>query len=362
MILALALFGCGGTAEFGTIEGLGYEWVFFNHRLSYLQADVAPASDTGGREGQFAVVGGTSTTGVAPDLEPTCNPDECGEFPVHDSANVRLDAAFLVASGIRSGTGSVDLEAGSEGASGTATIDLVGAKGSVAVAIAGLTFDTNHLTADAIEHCYDPAFGWHPTRIAVALGEPTLDGDTVTVDVTASFAAGNSLEDERKCVDEINEQAVAAIHVVVAAVAGNDVTVTTQDLTQGAEYAAGNVPFTPDPQPDPDPATRALTLDTTDAVLGWTKLDYTFHAGDPDGRGGYLRSVQIDADAATGLASGHANNYSPGTQLSGFVYDFAGTVEAIAVPGAAITRASYTAELPAALDDGGVPVVTTFPL
>ena len=163
-------------------------------------------------------------------------------------------------------------------------------------------------------------------------------------------------------VDEINEQAVAAIHVVVAAVAGNDVTVTTQDLTQGAEYAAGNVPFTPDPQPDPDPATRALTLDTTDAVLGWTKLDYTFHAGDPDGRGGYLRSVQIDADAATGLASGHANNYSPGTQLSGFVYDFAGTVEAIAVPGAAITRASYTAELPAALDDGGVPVVTTFPL
>lgn len=361
-MIALVLLGCGGTAEFGTIEGLGYEWVFFNHRLSYLQADVSPASETSAREGDFAVIGGTSTTAVGPDLPDTCDPDSCGEFPVHDSANVRLDAAFLVAKGVTTGRGAVALEADSDGASGTVTLDLPGAKGTPAVAIAGLTLDTNHLTADGIEHCYDPAFGWHPTHIAVALGEPVLDGDTLTVEVTASFAAGNSLEDERKCVDEINEQAVVAVHVVVAAIAGKDVTVTGQDLAQGADYAAGDVPFDPDPQPDPDPATRPLTLDPTDAVLGWTRLDFTFHSGDPDGRGAYLRSVQLDADVATGLASGHANNYSPGTQLSGFTYGFTGTVQAIAVPGAAITRASHTAELPAALDDAGLPVVTAFDL
>lgn len=361
-MIALWLLACGGSAEFGTIEGLGFEWVFFNHRLSYLQADVATATDDRGRSGRFAVVGGTSTTAVPPDLPDTCDPDDCGEFPVHDRANVRLDAAFLVSKGVAAGTGAADLEADADGASGTVTIDLSGAKGTAAVAIAGLTIDTDHLTADAVEHCYDPAFGWHPTRLAVALGEPTLDGDTLTVDVTAHFAAGNSLEDERKCVDEINEQAVAAVRVIVAAIAGKGVTVATQDLEQGAEYTAGDVPFDPDAQPDPDPATRALTLDATDAVLGWTRLDFTFHAGDPDGRGAYIRSLQLDADAATGLASGHANNYSPGTQISGFTYDFTGRAQSIAVPGAAITRSAYLAELPADLDGTGAPIITAFEL
>ena len=79
---------------------------------------------------------------------------------------------------------------------------------------------------------------------------PCDHGASVSVDVTAVFAAGNSLEDDRKCVDEINEFAVGGFTVGVTAIAG-EIAVSSTAITQGATYEAGNIPFHPDEQVEP---------------------------------------------------------------------------------------------------------------
>jgi hypothetical protein len=272
---------------------------------------------------------------------------------------VTLNAAYLTGDRFAAGVGTASFDVGSAGATATITVPLSRKiDGDVAVVLSTLIFDTDRPVSDGLDHCYDPASGWHPRRIAVSLGAPALsdDGTTVSVDVSAKFAAGNSLEDERQCVDEINELAVAGFTVGVTAIAG-DLTVESQEIAQGATYDAGNIPFHPDEQPEP--AATALTIGAGDAIFGWTNVDYTFHASDPDDRGAYPRSIAVLANADAGVASGHSSNYSPGTQLSGFEYAFAGTVTAIASPGATVVRGAAAQEIPVELDENGDPVLQT---
>ena len=56
-----------------------------------------------------------------------------------------------------------------------------------------------------------------------------------------------------------------------------------------------------------------------------------------------------------GVAEGFATNYSPGTQLSGFDYTFAGVVEAVDL-GADVNRGLLEVTYEIVLDDDGAAV------
>jgi hypothetical protein len=96
-------------------------------------------------------------------------------------------------------------------------------------------------------------------------------------------------------------------------------------------------------------------------LLGWSQFDFRFHVDDPDDRGAYLRTVSVDADLATTTASGHATNYSPGSQLSGFDYAFSGTVRGMEVDGE-VERGLVVETVPVDLREDGTPEIHQLPL
>jgi hypothetical protein len=351
-MLSLLLLGCAGDPVSVTVlEGFGYRWNLFNHRVSFVEGLLDDTS------AQIAVVGGTSTTGVEPELADTCDADSCAEFPFEDASAVTTRWGRLTAPGIGAGVADVTFDVGAAGATTTVDVPVDSPDEAVTAVLRGLVVDT---TAPQ-ESCYNPAYGWHPRRIAVSLGAPVAGDGVVSVPVTATFAAGASLEEERACIDAVYADAVVQMTVRVAVVTGK-VTATEQSLDQSMAYTYGTS-TSPGEQPDPDPATRPLSGDPAAAVYAWKALDFQFHVDDPDDRGAYLRSIVFAADADAGTASGHATNYSPGTQLSAFDYAFTGTVVALGAPDATVERGVLEAEeLDAELDASEAPVVTTLAL
>jgi hypothetical protein len=186
----------------------------------------------------------------------------------------------------------------------------------------------------------------------VTLGSARDQGKTIDVDVLASFAAGESLEAERACVDAVNDQAVVDLTVDVVLVFGMGQT-SSQDLVQSATYEYDGVGL---PDVQKEPAAVALDFGFTPTAAGFTALDFAFHEEDPDNRGAYLRTLAFAVDPVGGAANGTATNYSPGTQLSGFEFSFAGTVSAVDFP-LSVERGTITETLDTELDDAGVPVV-----
>lgn len=342
--------GCSEPASFELASGFGYRWVGFNHRLAHASFGV-------GEGAQVAVIGGASTTGVVPDLGDGCEAATCKEFPFLDDADVFVEADAVTARGVVAGHATVDLEAGADGATGEVTIpfDRV-PDGGVEAWIAGFSLDTRHGVSGE-ESCYDPAFGWMPTEIGVTVGAPVVGDAGITVPVSVSFGAGESLEEVRACIDAVNDRAVVDFVVEVGAAAGQ-FTSTRTAVAHGLTYDYGAGPMSPAPQPAPDPASRPLDV-AEGAALGWSAIHYAFHVDDPENRGAYLRSWSFSATAAGGgSASGHADNYSPATQISGFDYAFAGEVVALVPERGEVVRSRATATLPAALDAQGVPILT----
>jgi hypothetical protein len=197
------------------------------------------------------------------------------------------------------------------------------------VVLTGFSWDTNNALKEG-PACYDPFNGWHPREMTVSVGGVSVAGDrrTVTVEVAGAFEAGESLEAIRECIDAVNDQAQVLLTVEVLGIRSRQAAMR-QSVQQEATYGYGSK-AEPEPQPDPDPNERPLTLPTEGHVLGWSALSYRFHVSDLDRRGAYLRSLSFDLDAEAASAIGHATNYSPGTQISGFGYSFEG--EAVAVP------------------------------
>ena len=78
---------------------------------------------------------------------------------------------------------------------------------------------------------------------------------------------------------------------------------------------------------------------------------------DEDQRGAYLRSLAFDIDIDAGAVYGHATNYSPGSQLSGFDYTFNGEIVSVPVRGT-FESGLLELQLEAAVDDNKVPVLT----
>lgn len=340
------LVGCGGPRDpIVWMEGGSYEWVHFNHRLSHLELRVDD------REVRASIVGGTSTTGVDASLPAECDPAACEELPFIDEALVSVDWARADDPDAVAAAGTVELTADADGESAELSLNLPKGSGDEATAvIRGIRWSSSH-PLDGGPSCYDPAFGWLPTTLEVALGEPKVDGERVVVEVTAKFTAGYTLEEFRACVDEVIARARAALEVDVLVVSGGGAT-DRVEVTGSASWSLGGGALNPEPQILPDP--QKVKLDLEDPLVGWSRLAWTFHEGDPDGRGAYLRRLEWGASPTE--ARGAATNYSPITQLSGFTYGFEGTVVGHEV-GGTLTRKRVSTTIPVVLQDDRAPEV-----
>ena len=347
---ACALAACGPkedpapqVVQGAWLQGFEFEWVLFNHRISYLE--VSPTVDAL----NVAVVGGASTTGVSAEVEDGCESDHCKEFPFFDEADVQ-GAWGVLTTEQALGSASVELLAMREGVQETLRIEASGAgafQHPVAV-LSGLQIDTDHPYEG--DGCYLPKFGWHPRAIEVRLSEARVvqQGSAVDVDVYVRFEAGESLEEDRECVDEVNERARVPMSVsvtVMEATAGP----WSQEVAQGAAWELGD---RVDPDPQEPPAFEALSWDEDPQVSGWTALSWQFHEEDPDQRGAYLRSLGFGLGEGASSAGGSATNRSPATQLSGFSYQFEGTVVGAQVAGTVEER-GVAAVIPVELDEAG---------
>lgn len=360
LLLILAVLpACSAPQTATWPTGWSYGWEGFNHRLSYAGYAL---TDT---EASVAIVGGTSTTGIRPPLDDSCDPDTCKEYRAVDHANVQVDWARVTTRKATFGRATAQLVADAAGDSQTLTVPFDRhARGQVTAWITGFTIDTDHALSGG-PACYDPASGWNPTHMAIQLDNAALasDGQSATVDVSAIFEAGKTLEDARQCIDAVNDQALVPISVDVLVVAGN-FEVATYPVSDSMSYTYGctGIPCTePDPQPDPDLSQRPLVLDPAGAAAGWSAFDFRFHVDDPDDRGAYLRTFQVGFDASAGWASGHATNYSRVTQLSGFDYAFTGQIDAVDL-GVDVEYGSVSDRIDVKLDDAGHPVFSTLPL
>ncbi len=353
-VLLLPLLASGCLDEETTLywlEGFGFGWTGFNHRVSYMHFDV----DEGGLD--FAVIGGASSTSYVPDLPTGCDEETCSELPFEDSTTVDL-AWGTTTSNLPAGSATATVIATPEGGETTVEIPLSSkGKGQAVALLQSFALDTDYALTGG-DACYIPSLGWHPRRIALDLADPTLssDGRSVLLTLTAAFEAGLSFEEYRSCQDEVIGEEQVAIDVRILGLVARDGS-DTQDLDQAMSYEFSGNQFDPEEQPDPDLEDRPLTLDIDPAIVGWSALDFRFHEQDETLRGAYLRTLSVGLDTDEGWASGHASNYSPGTQLSDFTYTFAGTVAAVQTDSSVVHgRASYD-EVEAALDDDNRPEV-----
>ena len=324
------------------LETFDYQWDLFNHRLSYLSVLATDPPEV-------AVVGGTSTTGQPADLAPECKADEdsCREFPAYDDSLVTVgygritttEASFAVA------TAQAVVPAG--GTTVTLTAPAPDRSGSVSAVLQGFGLDTAHALSGG-DACYKPEYGWHPRRIAVVLGEPTLTGDQLSVDVTMHFVAGNTEDPDRVCIDDVNEQAQVPMTATVLFVVGPEAT--DVPIARDATFAFSGNAFDPGEQVPPDPVPLGLS---GEGIKGWSALDWTFNPGNAAERGAYLRTLvaSIDGDEANGTAT----NFSPFTQLHDFSFTFEGTVTH--VPLADATHDRVSGRLPTGVDASGRPVI-----
>ncbi len=305
--------------EVALLHGFDFGWQAFNHRLSAL--DLGPDG--------VAVVGGTSTTNVTPSLDESCDPDTCKEFPFVDTADVRIRTRTVSAPGLEATRGSGRLTVGAAGGSVEVSFASAPAEGWEPV-IVGL-----HLATSGPDGCYDPAFGWLPTELAVAVER---EGDNARV--TAGFASGLSLEEVRACLDAAASEATLDVEVDVLALSG--VPFAQAGFSQAAEWGEAEGGW----ESQEAPAAEAVDLP---AARAFQSLAWAFHEGDAEGRGAYLRSLGFDADGR-----GWATNESPGTQLSGFSYRFEGGLLGFDAEGA-VGEAS--AAYAPALDAEGAPIL-----
>lgn len=338
--------GCGNSESVSWLEGSSYRWDLLNHRVSHLHFAATDSGPT------TMVVGGTSTTALGTELDPSCDSDTCSEFPLNDEAHVTMDVVTLQTKRERVGRGSGDLVVGAEGGSVEVTVDFASrAKGDAVAVLSGFTLDTNEALSGG-EACYQPRNGWLPRRMQIALGDPVLsdDGRSATVEVQASFEAGLTFETERQCLDAVIDQAQVSLQVGVVVLAGVSAESHSVEQAVTYPYGEGNDPLE---QPDPDPEERSFDVGEADA-MGWKSLDYRFHQEPGDERGGYIRTLSFLA-TPEGFVSGHSNNYSPPTQLSGFDYAFSGEALAIELSGE-VSRESLSELIEIELDDEGTPI------
>lgn len=354
LLLPLAPLLAGACApeptETAWIRAWSVDWAAFNHRLSYL----ALHPTTGGAEAAF--VGGASTTGHVYDDAGTCiDADTCWELPFEDPSLVQAEVVRAVSEDVVLGGGAITVPV--DGEANTLTLEVTlprRAEGTAWAWIAGFTIDATTALRPGAASCYDPRHGWLPTRLGITVGRAALQGDgvTVRVPVSADFGSGLSLEEARACLDAVAADARAAVTVQVAVLVGPEAATV---HTLGAQAAW---PDRGDPQSVDVLGDLTTELDDA-AVVGWTSWAFRFHdvVDAQEGRGAYLRTLQVEADPASDVAFGFASNTSP-TALSGFDYRFDGELLELPVEDVALSAGTWGDDaLPAALDGDFRPVV-----
>ena len=286
-----------------------------------------------------------------------CDPETCDELPFEDTSEVTIGWGSTTTS---FAVGSVEATVIATPSGGEQELSIPlnqRGSGDVGVLIQALTVDTDHALVGG-DACYIPSLGWHPRRLAMALVDPVLssDGASVELTLTGQFEAGYSFEEYRACQDEVVDELQVPITVRVLAIATPS-GLERHSVEHLLEYDFSGNQFDPEEQPDPDLAERPLTLSWASAIAGWSALDFGFHQDDPDLRGAYLRTMDVGLDADQGWASGHATNYSPGTQLSDFSYSFVGEVTALEADTVVSTGSATYTEIEAELDDDHRPVI-----
>ncbi len=344
MILLAALFACAPPEEASWLEGVTWRWDATNHRLSYWNS---VATDAGA---SVALVGGTSTTGIAPDLADACDAGSCAELPIEDDSAITVAVGRATTRKATFGVASSTVVATAAGATDTITIPLDRrATGTPTVILQGLVVDTDHPLSGG-DACYRPGNGWHPRHLAVEASGATLsdDGRSVTAQIRAAFEAGPSREDIRACVDAVIDQAQVPITLHVLAVVA-DAEVTTQAVSHGAVYPLLDGEGELAAQSDPDLTDRPLTLDAP--LIGWSALAWDFDDDEASGRGVYLRELSFGFDRAAGWASGLARNDAPEVlQLSGISYTFEATLVGVDIDAEVTSELLGVSGWPAAVD------------
>ncbi len=329
------------------LEKGSFEWDSFNHRLAYLSwiADEDAA--------QVALIGGASSTGVAQVLPDGCDSATCTEYPWYDSATVDLRWARVTTNSMAFGLSQATVLATSEGETVTLSIPMDGTTGhNQAAVIQGLIIDTNWPLSGG-DSCYSPISGWLIRHMEISLLDPVISGDNMELQLHATFQAGNSLEEARICMDEVADQAQVPITVYVLAISSEQ-EIQEHDLIYEDSWELG------EEQPEPDLSTRTIALGGPNILAGWSQLDFVFHAEDPDLRGAYLRSLEIDLDPSHGWASAWSSNYSPLTQLSGFSYSFHGSIQVLD-PSSVVERLTILETVDSNLDEDGLPILHEIP-
>ena len=346
IFIVMGLIGCAPEQTAYWQMGAGYRWNGLNHRLSFLHQSV---TDDVVRTG---VIGGTSTTGMLTTLPDGCSFSECQELPVKDTSTAWVRWGGVTTRQAQFAHAEVSFNVSESSTTEAVSFSFERPTKHITALITGWQWDTNEPLIGGPE-CYDPFNGWHPRRMEVGIAPNSADDSSF--DVTGVFEAGNSVEDIRKCIDAVNEEAQVNLKVYLLAVDTKELA-ETQSVSHGAEYELGSK-SEPNPQNDPDLSERPLTLPVEDHVLGWTSLAFSFHEDDEAGRGAYLRHLMFDINTDDVAAYGHATNYSPGSQLSGFDYTFNGEIVSIPVRGA-FESGLLELQLEAVVDDDKVPVLT----
>ncbi len=331
------------------LQGFGYRWSDFNHRLSLLH--LRPVDDVL----EVAVVGGASTTGV----QFGCVDDSCRELPWTDQSSVWAAVQTAQSRSLRFAHTTVRAEVGASGDTRTVNVFMGGAVDGDAVAfISGLRIDTGAVAAAASDQCYDSRHGWLPRSLSVSAVVSAIHDTTVDVDVALLFEAGESGEPIRACMDAVAAQAVVAMELDIAIAAGVQ-DVQTQGVESAVSYGCDGCPLDPPAQPPPASTTIAIEGD----LLGWQSLEFLVRGSDAFPRGAYLTSMDVNADVSAGTAVGHVTNLSPGTQQSGLDAQFRGVIVTASADDRTVYTRRYTEQaLPAEIDEitGTASIFTLF--
>ncbi|MCB9681503.1 MAG: hypothetical protein H6733_08540 [Alphaproteobacteria bacterium] len=355
-IVVAAVGGLGGCAPSGPTEAAwltswSFDWALANHRVSFLA--MRPTAD--GVEGGF--VGGASTTGRTFDDDGTClDPVSCWELPGFDPALVTARRVALTSTEVVLTTARTHVVVGADGLTSTVSLTLPhAARGEAAAWIGGFAWSSAPPDGPGVTaSCYDPRHGWLPSRLAITLGTPTVDGVDVSVPVTVAFTAGVSRETQRVCLDAAAPEATMGLDLDVV-VAVSPEAAGTLTVHQGASW-----PGIGDDQDLADAGTLTAAL-PADGVVAWSSLDLRFQQEVDPGRGAYVRSLQTELLPEDGSAYTFVTNRSF-TQLEGFDYAFDGTVVTLPVADAAFTVTEHGADdLSADLDADGQPVFHVIP-
>jgi hypothetical protein len=299
------------------LESFAFGWSFFNHRLSHLEVHAEPDG------ARVSIIGGTSTTREVPPELPAACVSACDEFPFFDESEVDVGVRVLTSETVALVPAEVTLLAGRDGAEGVLRAELPeGVRGPGAALLSGFVIDTDQPLSGGDE-CYEPRFGWHPSNLRLALGEVTVADGVAEVPVSVAFAAGNTHDPDRVCIDEVNDRAQVSFTVSAVVMVGPGVTSADVRYDVAEEYAFTGVSSDPGEQVPPPDTTLGWGLDDDVVASGVSGFDWTFYpdvfGAGADEQGAYLRTLAFGAEPG-GTARATATNYSPGTQLEGFSY------------------------------------------